>query len=126
MPTIVQTARKKMSVIEKELASQRNELCQRIDQHQRDVLTNRETDDEMAAAVENQSKNMMTAILERERRTLKEIETALTRVKKGEYGICGNCGVGIPRARLEALPWARLCVGCAERSMNVRGLRVAF
>ncbi len=125
MPTTVRTARKRLSVLEKQLASQRNDLRLRIDRHRRDVLTIREPDDEIAVAVESLSKDMVSATLERERRTLNEIETALTRMKKGEYGICGNCGVDIPRARLEALPWARLCVRCADRSVNATGLHVA-
>jgi len=124
MPTTVRTAQKRLRVLEKKLASQRNDLCLRIDRHRRDVLTVREPDDEIAVAVESLSKDMVSATLERERRTLTEIETALTRMKKGEYGICGNCGGDIHRARLEALPWARLCLQCAERSANATGLRV--
>jgi RNA polymerase-binding transcription factor DksA len=61
-----------------------------------------------------------------ERRTLKEIETAVKRMEKGECGNCDRCGAAIPKARLDALPWARLCVHCAERALNSSGLRVAF
>jgi RNA polymerase-binding protein DksA len=91
-----------------------------------DVVMDREHDDETAAAVENVSRDMLAATLERERRTLKEIESALTRMERGEYGTCDRCGVAIPKARLDALPWARLCIHCAERSLNSSGLRVAF
>lgn len=34
---------------------------------------------------------------------------------EGTYGICDNCGSEIARERLEALPWAVLCVRCAGR-----------
>lgn len=83
-----------------------------------DVVTDRELDDEAAAAVENVSRDMLAATLERERRTLGEIESALARMKKGEYGTCDSCGDPIARARLDALPWARLCIHCAEHAHN--------
>ncbi len=90
-----------------------------------EVTADREPDDEVAAAYENASKDMLAATLERERRTLKEIESALTRMQKGEYGMCDSCGVAIPKARLDALPWARLCIHCAERALSPDRLRVA-
>jgi RNA polymerase-binding transcription factor DksA len=54
--------------------------------------------------------------LDRERRTLQEIDVALERMKAGRYGQCEICGTSIPEARLRALPWTRFCVRCAERS----------
>jgi len=126
MPTLTRTPRKLLQALEKQLASQRDELRRRIDRHRMDVVLDREHDDEVAAAVENVSRDMLAATLERERRTLKEIESALTRMEKGEYGTCDRCGVAIPKARLDVLPWAHLCIHCAERSLNSSGLRVAF
>ena len=126
MATMTRIPRKLFNALEKQLASQRNELRRRIDRHRMDVVLDREPDDETAAAVENVSRDMLAATLERERRTLKEIESALARMEKGEYGTCDRCGVAIPKARLDALPWARLCIHCAERSLNSSGLRVAF
>lgn len=46
---------------------------------------------------------------------LKEINEALRRVYRGEYGVCENCGQPIARARLEAMPYARLCLSCKEK-----------
>jgi len=125
MPATARTRRKELTAVQKQLNSQRNELRKRIDRHRLEVVTDREPDDEIAAACENVSRDIMAATLERERRTLNEIESALARIKEGEYGVCASCGVAIPRARLEALPWARVCVNCAERSMNPMGLRAA-
>jgi len=126
MATMTRIPRKLFNALEKQLASQRDELRRRIDRHRMDAVMDRELDDETAAAVENVSRDMLVATLERERRTLREIESALTRMQKGEYGTCCRCGVAIPKARLDALPWARLCIHCAERSLNSSGLRVAF
>ena len=47
---------------------------------------------------------------------LRKIEHALTRLGEGSYGICEVCGQPIPVARLEALPYATLCVKDASRA----------
>jgi RNA polymerase-binding protein DksA len=43
---------------------------------------------------------------------LAEIDAALKRIDDGTYGICTNRGEQIPVERLEALPWATLCIDC--------------
>jgi len=47
-------------------------------------------------------------------RLLKAIEDALIRMRAGTFGICERCQQPISRARLEAVPWTRLCRGCKE------------
>jgi DnaK suppressor protein len=125
MPTLTRTPQKLFSALEKQLTSQRDELRQRIDRHHMDVVMDRDLDDEAAAAVDNLSRDMLAATLEREQRTLREIESALVRIKKGEYGTCDSCGVAIAKARLDALPWARLCIHCAEGAFRSNRLRMA-
>ena len=51
----------------------------------------------------------------KEGRTLMEINEALRRVYRGEYGVCESCTLPIARGRLEAMPMARLCVACKEK-----------
>lgn len=46
---------------------------------------------------------------------LRKVERALTRVNDGNYGICESCGLPIPVARLEVLPYSSECVSCARR-----------
>ena len=41
---------------------------------------------------------------------LAEIDAALKRIEDGTYGTCTNCGNQIPPERLEARPWATLCI----------------
>src|SRR3712207_3468680 len=41
------------------------------------------------------------------------IERALARIDSGTYGSCEACGAEIPYARLEAIPYAQLCVRCS-------------
>jgi DnaK suppressor protein len=50
---------------------------------------------------------------------LSEIDSALQRIDDGSYGRCTNCSREIPSARLEARPWATLCIDC-QRSREGR------
>ncbi len=47
--------------------------------------------------------------------TVKEIAQALARLDDGSYGVCQSCGRQIPAERLQAVPWAALCVPCSGR-----------
>jgi DnaK suppressor protein len=47
-----------------------------------------------------------------DRRLLKEVVSALDKIRDGEYGSCERCGETIAEKRLEALPFARYCIGC--------------
>jgi DnaK suppressor protein len=43
------------------------------------------------------------------------IEEALHRLDQGSYGVCRDCGESIAAARLEAIPWTRVCIACKEK-----------
>ncbi len=47
-------------------------------------------------------------------RLLRAIGEALDRIRQGTYGICEVCKQSISKARLEAVPWTRLCRECKE------------
>lgn len=113
---------KKYEAVEKALLAQREELSARINGRLGDVYIDREPDDEAAHASDSARKDMTVATIERERRTLEQIEAALLRFKKGTYGTCMSCGEPVPDARLKAIPWARVCVRCADRVSRDVGL----
>ena len=46
---------------------------------------------------------------------LQAIEEALWRIEKGTYGVCRDCGEPISAARLNAIPWTRVCITCKEK-----------
>jgi DnaK suppressor protein len=48
-------------------------------------------------------------------RLLSAIDAALARIDAGTYGICVNCGAQIAPERLEAMPWATLCIDCKRK-----------
>jgi len=53
-------------------------------------------------------------LMDSERKLLEQINEALQRIEDGTYGICEGGGELIPRNRLEAIPWAKFCVTCAN------------
>ncbi|WKZ82986.1 MAG: TraR/DksA family transcriptional regulator [Acidimicrobiia bacterium] len=54
------------------------------------------------------------SILENTRDILLSVEESLGRIADGTYGHCDQCGTSIPVARLDALPYTKLCVKCAS------------
>ena len=66
-------------------------------------------------AVDLEQTDVDQALLDNEKALLGEVHQALARIENGTYGICTNCGQTIPEERLEAIPWASLCVICESK-----------
>src|SRR3954452_11421355 len=49
---------------------------------------------------------------------LQAIEEALRRIEKGTFGVCRDCGEPIAPARLNAIPWTRVCIPCKEKQSS--------
>ena len=64
---------------------------------------------------ENYRREMASRFKTIETDTLREIEDALKRITDGTYGICVSCGGPVPKARLEVVPHARLCMKCLKK-----------
>lgn len=60
------------------------------------------------------TQELNATLLENETFLRAEILDALGRIERGTYGACEHCGRPIPEERLEAVPYARHCVTCAE------------
>jgi DnaK suppressor protein len=52
------------------------------------------------------------ALRDRDQQHLDAIDAALARIDSGTYGHCTACGGVIAPERLDALPWAALCIDC--------------
>jgi len=63
-------------------------------------------------ATETYDRELDYTLEENSEQILSEIDAALKRIEEGTYGVCSNCGKQIPTERLEALPWATLCIDC--------------
>ena len=57
-------------------------------------------------------RDMAVETLNQQARSIHEIRAALDRIEEGSYGTCERCEEPIPAKRLDALPWARMCVKC--------------
>ena len=66
------------------------------------------------AGTDNFEQEFSLSLAEAGSQSLPLIEAAIKRIAEGTYGICEECGVNIPRARLNAVPFAHLCVKCAS------------
>ena len=65
-------------------------------------------------ATETYDRELDYTLEENSEHVLAEIDAALKRIEEGTYGICTNCGQQIAVERLDALPWAPLCIDCAR------------
>jgi DnaK suppressor protein len=106
-------ATKKMDKFRDRLLERRRELMMRIQeltQMPAQVVSGDKVD-QAIASLEREDTSMH---LQAEISELHEIQDALKRVERGEYGKCDSCGKQIGSARLEALPFATLCLKCKE------------
>jgi DnaK suppressor protein len=51
---------------------------------------------------------------------VEDIDDALRKITRGRYGICEGCGELISKPRLEAMPFARLCIACKSGGLSRR------
>lgn len=77
--------------------------------------------DVVDAALDSVQDEISSQLAEVESRELARIEIALERMREGQYGTCEGCGTNIPMARLNALPYATLCIKC-QREAEREGL----
>ena len=63
---------------------------------------------------DNYEQEFALGLMDSERKLLREIDNSLGRIEEGTYGICEGTGKPIPKARLEAQPWAKYCIEYAR------------
>ncbi len=78
-----------------------------------DVATDDEHDPEGTTIAFERAQ--VSALLDRARRRLTELDEALERLNAGRYGVCVGCDGPIAPDRLAVRPSARTCIGCANR-----------
>jgi RNA polymerase-binding protein DksA len=107
---------------EERITKRYNELLEELRyREQSSIMENqRETGAELSsyanhpaeAASDYANLTMNLNLAERNSKYLLQLEEALTRIKRGTYGICMICKKLIPMARLEAVPTTTKCVEC--------------
>jgi len=66
-------------------------------------------------ASDNFEQEFSVGLIENVEDEVREIDAALERTEEGTFGICESCGQLIPKARLRAIPYARLCIVCKRK-----------
>lgn len=87
-------------------------------------LRQQRSGDVVDAALDSAQDEISSQLAEVESRELANIENALEQMREGRYGICEMCETNIPLARLQALPYATLCIQCqreAEKNGTAAG-----
>ncbi|MDX9801424.1 MAG: TraR/DksA family transcriptional regulator [Spirochaetia bacterium] len=71
-------------------------------------------------AADDIDRKMLETVSAQDIKRLRLIDSALSRIKNGRYGLCMKCGKKIPEERLEAIPYALMCISCktSEEKMN--------
>lgn len=125
--------RRSMKEIERFLKEKHAKLMESL----RRVLTGRYFDEthrsaaSAAKAIETLRDEIQVAVVDSRSRQLAQIETALERLSRRDYGICDDCAEFIGLARLRALPFAERCTPCQshaelQESRRARRLSVAM
>ncbi|MBA7469811.1 MAG: TraR/DksA family transcriptional regulator [Spirochaeta sp.] len=86
------------------LASESNEF--------RELLEDMDPKDLADIAADDFDRKTLEALGTNEINRLRAIEAALGRLENGHFGVCLSCSNKIPRERLEAIPYAVLCIAC--------------
>ena len=73
------------------------------------------TDNPADTGSDSFSQTFSLELLRRDTAILTEIDDALGRLDDGTFGQCEECAAWIQKARMDAVPFARLCIGCQQR-----------
>ena len=104
------------------LLRRREAICQSLDlaRSQLQTTNDRDVGDSVDFALDTEYHEISSQLAGLESAELAQIDVALERMASGDYGVCDDCGRNIPLARLQALPYATLCIEC-QRSREVVG-----
>jgi len=81
--------------------------------------------DEVDATANRAAWEDMVRLQHRSRKSAFEINTALQRIRRGDFGICVECGDGIGLVRLKAHPMTTLCIRCKRKMEALQRRKVA-
>jgi len=101
--------------MEKTLSEMKNEILANLaasNEDFREIVDALDPKDLADIASDDIDRKMIEALGSQEVKRLGLIDSALTKIKQGKYGICMKCGKKIPQERLEAIPYALMCIEC--------------
>ena len=109
--------KKRLDYYKKKLQTRREELAKTIARTEEEGRTADDdpTVDLADKAANSYTKEFLFGQTNTDRAILQLIDDALVRMRTNKYGTCVECEEELAQKRLEAVPWARYCVSCAEK-----------
>jgi len=77
-----------------------------------EIVDDMEQKDLADIAADGIDRRILEVLGSQEIKRLQLVDSALARIENGHYGVCMNCGKKIPQERLQAIPYAILCINC--------------
>ena len=110
---------RELNRFKKKLLEKRSELIdvvQKTENYGREADNSAEAMDIADKASSSYTKEFMFSKSDSDRQLLQAVIDALDRIEEKDYGDCSNCGEPVERKRLDAVPWAALCLSCQEQA----------
>ena len=100
------------SALRSQLEEQLSQLVARAEKINDDLSAPGDADWEERAS-ESEGDEVLESVGNLALKEIHQIKHALFQIEEGTYGVCETCGGEIPQPRLEAIPYATRCTGCA-------------
>jgi DnaK suppressor protein len=106
-----------MKTIKDMLIQMREELVLEIARRSKATTEGAQQDigDIIDSVSEERTRELEMILTDREKKKLLQIDEALDRIEDNSYGLCEECDIKIPKARLKVVPFAKYCVECQEK-----------
>ena len=106
--------------VKTQLLSLREEYTRRIDAIEVETHHKEEAVEKDFAEQATQSENddVLAALDDEAQQMVMHIDAALDRIESGSYGLCKSCSEPIQEERLQAIPFAEMCITCAEKASH--------
>ena len=113
----IQMDKNRLELYKKRLLERKEQLQDLVSRTEQD---GREADEQVANDIADKATNSYTKEFlfkksNDDRFILHLIQEALERMETGEFGVCVACGGEMQQKRIDAVPWARHCIGCQEK-----------
>jgi DnaK suppressor protein len=109
--------RRKMKVFQGKLETKKQEIVETFTKNKSyGMEADGEPSQDIAdKAASSYTKEFLFSLSNSERRLLQQVDDALARIDSGRYGVCASCEETLNQKRLQAVPWAILCISCQEK-----------
>lgn len=101
--------------MKEQLLALKSELLDRLDEKTSEfnrLMESTGSKDEVDVATDASDSMLLETLSIQNMNRIKAIDNALARIELGKYGLCLKCGQPISPQRLEALPFAAMCIDC--------------